>query len=179
MRKRKIAMRTYWEAPDNPKDQNKLEQIYHRYRDLMYYVAYRILHNEHDAEDAVHEAFLTIMKNLQQISSVRSRKTKGYVVTITENKAIDLYRRQRRHPEQALTEDLPGLSVSYSGDDTLTACFLRLPARYREYLLLRYDSGFSNQEIAAMLGLSDAATRKLGERARAKLEILCKEEGLL
>jgi RNA polymerase sigma-70 factor (ECF subfamily) len=55
----------------------------------MFYVAMKILHNEHNAEDAVHQAFLSILENLDKISNVECPKTQSYIVIIVERKAID------------------------------------------------------------------------------------------
>ena len=87
----------YLQMIDTPDDRSKFEQIYLEYRGLMFHVANEILHNEQDAEDAVHQAFVNVAKNMEKIGSPNCPKTKGYVVTIAENKAIDLYRRRKRH----------------------------------------------------------------------------------
>ena len=48
----------YLQMLDTPEEKIRFEQIYLKYRGLMYQVADGILHNRQDAEDAVHNAFL-------------------------------------------------------------------------------------------------------------------------
>lgn len=169
----------YLQMIDDPRDRSKFEQLYTKYKDLMHYTAYKILRNDRDAEDAVHDAFLAIVRNIEKISAVERPKTRAYVVTIVENKAIDLYRRKQRHPTGELLEELQGVTVTYDGEDGLARCILNLPARYREVILLRYDQGYRNGEIAKLLGISEPAVRKLVQRAKDRLEELCREEGIL
>lgn len=168
----------YLQMIDDPRDRSKFEQLYTKYKDLMYYTANRILRNEQDAEDAVHNAFLAIVGNVPKIPAVESPKTRAYVVTIVENKAIDLYRKKQRHPTEALTE-AEGLSVEYDGDDELSRCMAKLPARYRQILLLRYDHDYTVKEVARMMDLSLSAAYKLEQRAKRHLESLCREAGVL
>ena len=52
-------MIVYLQMIDTPEDRSKFEQLYLEYRGLMFHAANQILHNEQDAEDAVHQAFLT------------------------------------------------------------------------------------------------------------------------
>ena len=86
----------YLQMIETDDDRVKFEKIYHLYRGLMFYVANRILQNEQDAEDAVHQAFLAIIIHLKKISEIDCPKTKSFVVIITENKAIDMIR-ERKH----------------------------------------------------------------------------------
>ena len=51
-------MLIYLQMIESPEDQSKFEEIYLKYKQTMYAVAYDILHNPQDAEDAVHHAFL-------------------------------------------------------------------------------------------------------------------------
>ncbi len=172
-------MLIYLQLIDDPRDRSKFERLYHKYRCLMYHVAYKILGNDQDAEDAVQEAFLTIAKNMQKISAVERPKTRAYIVTITESKAIDLYRRKQKHPAGELIEELAGLTVEYDGSDDLARCMAKLPARYREFLLLRHAHGYTVKEVAKMMDMSVAAAYKLEQRAKKKLEELCREVGAL
>lgn len=172
-------MLVYIQMIDSPAEKDKFECLYLKYRDLMFYIANKILQNEQDAEDTVHAAFLSIAENMEKISSPTCPKTKGYIVTITENKAIDLYRKKKRHPKVLLLEETAGLDVSYEGSHAIAHCFSRLMPRDRDILLLRYRYGYTAREIAKMLGISEANAGKRIQRAKEKLENLCKEEGLL
>ena len=169
----------YLQMIDSSEDRSKFEQIYIEYRELMFYVANRILDNDQDAEDAVHEAFVKVAENIQKNGEPKCPKTKGYVVTIVENKAINLYRRHKRHQMLELNDTVQGIQVVYEGENTLTACILKLPARYREAILLRYVQGYSVKEMASILGLSFAAASKLDQRAKARLKDLYEKEGKL
>ena len=119
------TMLIYMMMIDSETDKSKFEQIYMKYKGLMFYVANDILHNEHDAEDAVHQAFIKIAENIKKIMEVDCPKTKGYVVTIVENKAIDLYRKNKRQSKIELLEDIGGIDVAYSGEDSLVKCMLK------------------------------------------------------
>lgn len=66
----------YLQMLSSPSEKDKFEQIYTLYRGLMFYVARRILPGEADAEDAVHQAFVSIIENLKKISEIRCPKTR-------------------------------------------------------------------------------------------------------
>lgn len=172
-------MLIYIQMIDSPAEKDKFECLYLMYRDLMFYIANQILQNEQDAEDVVHAAFVSVAENIEKFSSPTCPKTKGYIVTITENKAIDLYRKKKRHPKVLLLEETAGLEVSYEGSHAIARCFALLPARDRDILMLKYRYGYTAREIAKMLNISEANANKRIQRAKEKLENLCNEEGLL
>ena len=169
----------YLQMLETPEEKSKFEQLYLEYKGLMFHVAYEILHNEQDAEDAVHQAFVKIAENIKKIDDPICPKTHSYVVTIVENKAIDQYRKQQKHQTVELIDDIQGTNAHYEGDNDLTQCILKLPARYREMILLRYHHGYSVREIAGMMGISLPAAIKLDQRAKQKLKKLCEEAGIL
>lgn len=105
-------------------------------------------------------------------------KTQSYVVTIVENKAIDLYRRKQRRGVLPL-EETEELSVSPQEPMGLAECILKLPPNYRQVILLKYHQGFSCGEIAAMLGITLSAAQKLDQRAKEKLRQIAEKEGIL
>ena len=75
-------MLIYMMMLETPEEKSLFEQIYLEYRGLMFHVAYEILHNEQDAEDAVHQAFVKIAENIKKIDTPVCPKTHSYVVTI-------------------------------------------------------------------------------------------------
>lgn len=164
---------------DTPEDYSKLEQIYQRYKNLMFYTANNLLHNAQDAEDAVQQAFLSILKNLEKISEVDSPKTRSFVVIIVERKAIDMLRSRSRENTLPLDEAvIAGEVLPIPGDGGLADAMARLPKSYRDVLLLKYDNGFSTHEIAAMLGITDSGVRKLVGRAKKLLKETLEKEGM-
>ena len=141
-------MLLYLQMLETPEEKSLFEQICLEYRGLMYHVAYEILHNDQDAEDAVHQAFVKIVENIKKIDDPVCPKTHGYVVTIVEHQAIDQYRKRQKYQTVELIEEIQGTNAHYEGDNDLTKCILQLPARYREMILLRYHYGYTVREIA-------------------------------
>ena len=127
----------------------------------------------------MHNAFVAIAENMQKIDVPVCPKTKGYVVTIVESKAIDIYRKKNRHPHLSLLEEVTGFVVDPSDGQGIARCFALLPPQYRHILLLKYRYGYDNRELAHLLQLSEANVIKRTQRAKEKLAQLCEEEGVL
>lgn len=172
-------MLAYMSLMDSADDKSKFERVYQSYKGLMFYTANRILNNPQDAEDAVHTAFVKIAENISKIQEAVCPKTKVFVVTIVESTAIDLYRKKKRLNIIDFPEGLPEAPVDLDGGTMLAACMARLPVRYRQVLLLKYSYGFSNKELAKLLGVTEANAIKLGQRAKEKFQEICEEEGVL
>ena len=109
-------------------------------------------------------------------------KTRNLVVTIVERTAIDLYRRRQKVPIVAMDEEYINVPEPKDIEDLhdktdLAAAMAMLPTRYREVLLLRYDSGFTEAEVAVILSMSQENVHKTVQRAKKKLgEILERQE---
>lgn len=75
---------------DSDEDKSKFEQLYIAHRDLMYYVAYKILRDAQLSEDAVHTAFLKIMKRFSDLGEISCPQMLSAFVYISEgnNKSI-------------------------------------------------------------------------------------------
>lgn len=117
---------------DSDADKSKFEILYSEYKNLMYYTANRILCNSSDTEDVVHQAFLKVIEILDTISSPRCHKTRALLVTITEHKAIDLYREKQRRNVLPLAEEYIGAAPAaeierLAARDALAAAIASLP----------------------------------------------------
>ena len=82
---------TYLNLLDDPEEQRKFERVYTEYRQMMFYVANDVLHNEYDAEDAVQQAFMRVMNHLDGVDENDKHKTKSFLSIIAQNVAIDIY----------------------------------------------------------------------------------------
>lgn len=163
-------------------DADKLEALYETYRQLMFYVAYSILHDIPSAEDAVQQAFLRIMDNLEKIADTDCPQTKNFMVIIVKNIALNLYNARRKKGTVSFDE-VEGWLLASPRDEIrdfedarqLEDLMARLPESYRDALMLRYDNGYSAAEIAALLQISEENVKKRLQRARAKLADLISE----
>lgn len=175
-------MLIYLAMIDSDADKSKFEIIYNSYKNLMLYQANKILGDTNDTEDVVHESFLKIIKIIDQIEVAKCPKTRNLVVTIVERTAIDLYRRRKKVPIIAMDEEYINVpepkDIEYLHDKAdLSAAMAMLPTRYREVLLLRYDSGFTEAEVAVILSMTQENVHKTVQRAKKKLgEILERQE---
>lgn len=159
----------YLQMLDTEEQRCRFEEIYLTYRELLFYVANRILQNQQDAEDAVHQTFLKLAEHMELIPEGPCIRTRALAVTVAERTAIELYRRRRAHP----MEDIDLLPLFYEreieADGTLAAAIAALPPRYREVLLLKYYHGYRDRETAAFLGTTPGNVRRLISRAKKKL----------
>lgn len=80
----------------NNADQDKALELYNKYNRLMLYIAKGILHDKLLAEDAVSQAFIKIIENLNKIDMNNCNKTKSYVVTIIRNISFNMLTQQER-----------------------------------------------------------------------------------
>ena len=133
-----------------------IEEIYEKYRSLMYFKAFDMLHSQSDTEDALQEALLTAMRFIDRIDQPDSRRTKSFILMIVESKALDIMRRRRRilplnEEINFENRDIQDLSAE---KDALALAIASLNSDMRRVLLLKYDMGLSYDEIASITGKS-------------------------
>ena len=159
--------------------QHSFEQMYHQYRNLMYQRAYNILQNSETAEDVVHEAFIKIAKNMHMVQSVLPERRKALIMRILENAAIDAYRRNKKEYDAVIPVDLEQAmdELSEEGNDVMNiACaMLKMPLSYQQIFYLKYAHGYSNKEIAQLLGMTVSNIEKQLSRGKKKLNAYLKE----
>ena len=162
---------------ESESEQQKFEQIYREYKDLMFYCAKQKLHDEYLAEDAVYISFLHLARNMNMVEDAVSGKTRRLIVTITERTAINLYKkRQKEWNRSVAIDEVQQIATLFAEtDDTVVQTILRLPFEYRQAIVLKYSQGYSTREIAAILDCSVAKTEKLLSRGKKKLEKMLKE----
>ena len=146
-----------------------------QYAGALYRVAYSVLRNPTDAEDAVQEAFLRVLRHRQTLTEVRDHRV--WLIRIVWNIALDRKRRAKTRPE---TDDVTELarvlpSTGLSAEELaaaaqhharVLACVEQLPAKEREVLLLSAFEELTSVEIAAVLSITESSVRSRLFRAR-------------
>lgn len=139
-----------------------------------YRVAYYILEDEADAEDAVQELFLKLWSGRDALDGIQSPK--GYGLRVLRNLCLDRIRRSRKTETPAVLPEpeWPGRQDETVDEKERLAKVLdaikSLPDRQREVLTLRTLDGLSYEEISRRTGINPLTLRVLLSQARRKLK---------
>ncbi len=160
---------------------NRLVEAYQR---PVYNLAYRMLGNPQEAEDAAQETFLRAYARLRQYSP--EHKFSTWILSITNHHCIDRLRKRRVQwisiDDNPVLGDLPEetprpeqRALARERDAELQAMLAQLEPEYRTPLILRYWQDYSYEEIAAAMELSVPAVKSRLFRARKQMAELYQE----
>ena len=163
-------------VPDNERDETD-----GRLRPLLFSIAYRMTGSVTEAEDLVQDTFIRVHDAEHQGTEIESRR--AYACAVVTRLSIDHLRSARVRREQYVGEWLPEPIVTdpvldpekhAELSDSLSMAFLvlleRLTPPERAVLLLRDVFGYGFDEIAELIGKTEANCRQLAVRAREKVQ---------
>jgi len=158
-----------------------LEDLVREHSRLVYRIAYAVLRRHHDAEDATQETFLRVLRYSSKLATVD--EPKAWLARIAWRVAVERGRqhgRQREIPledpekpfaEVASTEASADQSVHGAQIGAVLERLVEaLPEKLREPLILSTIEEMSPREVAATLGINEAAVRSRVFRARQILK---------
>ena len=179
-------MLTYLCLIDGEERKKSFEKIYNENYLRMYHIALSILKNPASAEDAVHEAFLSIAKNFKIYSKLSCREMEGLCVTIVKNKTIDQFRYQKRFSDEVLenlvlyneyAEFEPERHYQNKQESAKIHNILKkLPEILRMTVDLKYFYDYSNKEIAKIMNVPVKTIEMRLYRAKIKIRELWENE---
>jgi RNA polymerase sigma-70 factor, ECF subfamily len=152
------------------------DHLVERYQKAVYNLAYRMLGNASDAEDAAQETFLRAFANLSSYQATRKFGT--WLLSITSHWCIDRLRRRKVVSLEFLQDislvgglsDGPESEVMARENEREVQRWLeKLPEAYRLIIVLRYWHDLSYNEIADVTGLPLSTVRMRLFRARRLL----------
>jgi RNA polymerase sigma-70 factor (ECF subfamily) len=158
-----------------------LETLVREHSRLVYRIAYAVLRRHHDAEDATQETFMRVLRYSSKLAAVDDQKT--WLARIAWRVAVDRSKKHGRQrevpledPEKPLVEvasaDTPA-DEALQGEEfgaVLQKLIAALPAKLAEPLILSTVEEMSPREVAATLGMNEAAVRSRVFRARQILK---------
>ncbi len=151
-----------------------VEYAVEKYSRTLFRISYSILENEHDAEDAVQEAFIRYMTKSPLFRD--SEHEKAWLIRVTTNISKNMAR-FRMHQAQSSILQLNDIGVA-EDDKGVIEAVMHLPVKYRTVLDLYYIEGYKANEIASILGISAAAVRKRLQYGRTLLKKELERSGL-
>lgn len=166
--------------PDIPDQSLEREESGAQFRPLLFSIAYRMTGSVTEAEDLVQETYLRVHDAELHGTEIQSRQ--AYACAVVTRLSIDHLRSARVRREQYVGEWLPEPIVTEPAldpqehaelSDSLSMAFLvlleRLTPPERAVLLLRDVFGYGFDEIAEIVGKTEANCRQLAVRSRGKV----------
>ena len=154
---------------------NEIKEIWLPLSDRFYRVAYHILESQEDAEDAVQELYLKLIKTPGKFSDIQNPA--AYGITILRNICIDIIRRREKRKSEELHEyliaDMSSPDRAAAEKDKLRILIHeidKLPQKQSIVLRMRAIEGLEYDEISQRTGLSQVNIRVLISIARKTLK---------
>ena len=144
----------------------KLEvaKLYDIYAQDVFRLALSYLYHSQDAEDVCHSVFLTLV---EKDITLFPGSEKAWLLKCTANACKDLLKSFWKQNREDLDENMV---FADDRDRELWAVVGALPPKYRAVVHLYYYEGYSQEEIAKILGITRTAVQTRMQRARNLLE---------
>ncbi len=163
-------------------DRAAFGELYDRFSRPLYATALRILHDSSEAQDVVHDAFITLWEKAATFETTRGTAF-SWAITLTRNRAIDRLRSRRRRAQLlessapsdlGLDENTSGPSADTVADTTdqaraVRAAVATLPPDQQTALELAFFGGLTQEEIATRLRAPLGTIKARIRRALLKL----------
>ena len=155
------------------------EELYRKYSGILYGICLKYSKNKTEAEDNLHDSFMTIYDKIGQFNHKGSFE--GWMKRITVNTIMQKYRKERHlkvvseniGDEADLEENHNNVSLS-----TLLNYIQELPNKYRLTFNLYVLDGYTHKEIGEMLGTSTGTSKSNLARARMILKEKLEKENI-
>lgn len=168
----------------NDKERALIEELYSVYEQPMYRIAFAVLKNPTQAEDAVSEAFVRVIRNIRKIHDPHSDRTKHYIIRIIKSTSINCYRQNKKASERNTSID--GSTYELADSNDVISIYIRreafsqmisgLDETDRRIISLRCEEGLPYKDIGRILSMREATVRKRFERAKHRLRRIQEEQ---
>jgi RNA polymerase sigma factor (sigma-70 family) len=169
------------------RDAGALEALYDRYGRPAYSLARRIVADETLARDVVQEVFLSLWRDAHRFDAGRGTVT-GYLLPMTHHRAVDVVRREERLRRRRTGDDVlefepdprPGVEADVLASERrgeVRAALAALPPAQREALLLAYVGGYTQREVASLMGVPLGTVKTRMSAGMRKLKDALREPG--
>lgn len=146
-------------------------EIYHKYKNDIYRIAYSYTLNKEDAEDIVQSTFIKLHNNINKFSNADD-DVKRWLFTVAVNESKDLLKsiwRKRR----VNYEELENIKDNKDNNKIkeLNSILSKLDKKYRITFYLHYYEGYTAKEIANIIHISESAVKSRLLRVKEKISI--------
>ena len=165
-------------ALESDEDRALFTEVYEQYHIRMEKDSMYILNDRSDAEDAVQNAFMQVIRHFDIFFEVPCKKRVFWCISIVKNEALTILRQRKK---MVLSDELEGDPVVDVEEalnyQEVVRLFSGLPDTYRSVLEMCLLFGFSGKEIAERMGLTENTVNVRIARGRAILRKIAEKEG--
>ena len=161
-------------------DEQMFSDLYEKYANDVLRFSYFYLGDRQQAEDVTQDVFVRLLTHTPELVP---GKEKAWLLKVAMNRCRDIWRAAwvKRvvlgSPAMELTPAPGSLDDSLERQELLAAIH-RLPADFRDVVLLHYYQGYGINEIAEMLRVPEGTISSRLSRGRKKLQDILKESGV-
>lgn len=155
-------------------DRAAFGRLVERHRPAVVASLRRWVRDPHRADDLAQDTLLRAMRRIRQVRS--DIRVRPWLLAIARNVAIDLARRRTRdpmvelrEPESAPADEVREAPRDYGVGARVWGAIRCLPPREQRLVLLRYERGLSNREVARECGLNEDVVKVSLHRSRRRL----------
>ena len=148
------------------------KQLFLPHHKKMYRIAFRMVENQHDAEDIVQETYIKLWKKRNELAHIEN--TESFAIAVLKNTCLDFLRKMK--PEivelSALNQEF-SLSEQIENNEKLQhveAIVKQLPERQQQLIRLKHYEDFSDKEIEKITGLKTGNIKMIISRARKTIK---------
>ncbi len=171
-----------------PEDRGSAGKIFELYGKMVYEAAFKVLKNHHDAEDALDDVMVNVVKNFIRFKDKSEKDIIAQLVIYSRNAAINIYNKNKRRYQHEsslfylnednelenidIPDDSPTLDdIVFTNEMSAAVRFhvQRLPQPYRDVIVLVYGFGYSSVEAARVLTTTPNAVGIRIHKAKKKL----------
>lgn len=161
-------------------DKTAFEQFYALTSPKVYFVAYKILNNEHDAEDAVQDTYIKFLEKIKEIDPTKS--VIGWLYQVASNISKNILKKKNAlvfDGEEPAFDEIPEDSPDFDPEENadraevcseVMAAIDELTAEKRACIIMKYYADMSVSEIAQSLEIPENTVKSRLFVARKELK---------
>ena len=158
-------------------DRHRFAQLYEQHHVQIEHTAMRILKDQQDAEDAVQNTFMQVIKHFDKVYEIPCKNLPFWLISIVKNEALMILRKKKCVVQLEDWDAIVEESEYISDYGELVQLFTKLPETYRSALEMKFLLDYSGKKIAQRLGITETAVNTRISRGRALLKDILEKEG--
>ena len=151
-----------------------IQELFEKYQNNLYAVAFNVCRNAEDAEDVVQDTFIQYYSIRKQFDN--EQHIRAWLIRVAINRAKNMNRTFWRRNKKSLEDYMETLVFETPESEELFETVMKLPEKYRIVIHLFYYEDYNVNEIADILKISQSNVKARLSRGRSLLKERLQEE---